>query len=300
MDLSIVIVNWNTKDYLQKCINSIYENTKGISFEIIVVDNASSDVSIETVKSIFPSVKLIENSENLGFNAANNQGIKISSARYILLLNPDTIVLSTALSEMVRFMDGNEDAGALGCKILNPDGTLHLYFRKHPTLGKEVIRLILPERFTLEELRTKPQDYESVHEVEVLSGSCIMVRKEVFDRIGLLDERFFMYGDDVDLCYQVKKDNRKIYYIPHAQIIHYGKQSSNQRRTEMAIEAYKSMYKLLKKIYGNKIGYTYKYFAIVISIFKIFCYSIIYLLGIKKKDMRRRIKGYAGIMTSNL
>ncbi|KPK38815.1 MAG: hypothetical protein AMJ78_09425 [Omnitrophica WOR_2 bacterium SM23_29] len=300
MDLSIVIVNWNTKDYLQKCINSIYENTKGISFEIIVVDNASSDGSIETVKSIFPSVKLIENSENLGFNAANNQGIKISSARYILLLNPDTIVLSTALSEMVRFMDGNEDAGALGCKILNPDGTLHLYFRKHPTLGKEVIRLILPERFTLEELRTKPQDYESVHEVEVLSGSCIMVRKEVFDRIGLLDERFFMYGDDVDLCYQVKKDNRKIYYIPHAQIIHYGKQSSNQRRTEMAIEAYKSMYKLLKKIYGNKIGYTYKYFAIVISIFKIFCYSIIYLLGIKKKDMRRRIKGYAGIMTSNL
>lgn len=296
IDLSICIVNWNTKDYLQKCLNSIYENAKDINFEIIIVDNASTDDSVKMVKREFPEVILIENKENLGFNAANNQGIKKSRGRYILLLNPDTIVLSNALNEMVQFMDGNENAGVLGCKILNPDKTVHFYFRKDPTLKKEIIKLLLPERFTLEEMRTKPQDYETVHEVDILSGCCIMVRKEVFNKIGVLDEKFFMYCDDVDLCYRVRKNNWKIFYIPSAQIIHYGKQSTNQCKTEMVIESYKSTYKLLEKIYGRLTAYLFKFSAVVISILKIFLYLVFLFFGNKKQEMKRRLKGHFGII----
>lgn len=299
MDLSIIIVNWNAKKFLADCLRSVYENTKDIIFEIIVVDNASNDGSAEMVQKEFPHVILIENKENLGFNAANNRGIKISKGRHILILNPDTIVLGGALNQMMKFMDDNKDTGALGCKILNSDKTVHFYFRKVPTLKKEIIKLLFPKLVSLKEKRVDPQDYETIHQVEILSGCCMMIRKDVFNKIGLLDERFFMYEDDVDLCYQIKKNNWKIYYIPSAEVVHYGKQSTNQCKAAMTIESYRSTYKLFEKIYGNFSSYSFKCSAVLISSLKVMSYLLIYILSANKKEIIQKIKGHFGIIKTS-
>ncbi len=296
MDLSVAIVNWNTKDFLRQCIKSIYENTKVISYEIIIVDNNSSDDSSDIVKQEFPDVALIKNKENFGFNKANNQAIRASRGAYILILNPDTIVLDGALENMVKFMDDNQQAAALGCKILNEDGTLHPYFRNIPILWKEIIRLILPERFTLDELKTKESDYGYIHEIEVLSGCCMMIRRATFDKIGLLDERYFMYGDDIDLCHQIIKNKMKIFYTPDASIIHFMKRSSRQCKAAMSIEAFKSMHKLLRKLYEAFPALIYKCCALVISSLKFICYVSFYIFYKNKSDLRERIKGHVGII----
>jgi len=296
MDLSIAIVNWNTKLFLKQCIESIHKSTKKIVYEIIVVDNNSKDGSQEMVASEHKEVILIKNTDNLGFNKANNQAISISKGDYILILNPDTIILDGATDKMVEYMNENRQVAALGCKILNGDGTLHPYFRNIPSLGKEIIRLMLPDRFTLDESRTRASDYEYCHEIEVLSGCCMMVRKDTFNKIGLLDERYFMYGDDIDLCYQIKKSKMKIFYTPDASIIHYMKGSSRQCKADMSVEAYKGMHKLLRKLYGIYPALIYKCCAMITSGLKIICYAPFYVVKIRKNDLRERIKGHVGII----
>ncbi|MFA5164594.1 MAG: glycosyltransferase family 2 protein [Candidatus Omnitrophota bacterium] len=296
MDLSIAIVNWNTQLLLKQCIESIRKTTKEITYEIIVVDNNSKDGSQEMLSSEYKEVILIKNIENLGFNKANNQAIKVSKGDYILILNPDTVMLDSAADKMVRYMAENQQAAALGCKILNGDGTLHPYFRNVPSLGKEIMRLILPERLMLDESKTKANDYEYTHEIEVLSGCCMMVRKTTFERIGLLDERYFMYGDDIDLCYQIKKNKMKIFYMPDASIIHYMKGSSQQCKAEMSIEAYKGMHKLLKKLYGAFPALVYKCCATLTSGLKIICYLPFYVVGVRRGDLNERMKGHLGII----
>ncbi|MDD5008629.1 MAG: glycosyltransferase family 2 protein [Candidatus Omnitrophica bacterium] len=296
MDLSVVIVNWNTRLLLKQCIDSIHKATKRISYEIIVADNDSKDGSQEMIASEYKDVILIKNNKNLGFNRANNQAIKESKGDYILILNPDTIVLDDATEKMVKYMRENPQAAALGCKILNGDGTLHPYFRKIPTLGKEIIRLMLPERFTLDELKTKDIDYEHSREIEVLSGCCMLVRRSTFDKIGLLDERYFMYGDDIDLCHQIRKNRMKIFYIPDASIIHFMKGSSRQCKAEMSIEAYKGMHKLIRKLYGAFPALIHRLFATIVSSLKLICYLAFYCVHNKKNDLRERIKGHMGII----
>jgi hypothetical protein len=197
---------------------------------------------------------------------------------------------------MVKYMRENPQAAALGCKILNGDGTLHPYFRKVPTLRKEVIRLILPERFTLDELKTKGSDYEHSREIEVLSGCCMLVRRSTFDKIGLLDERYFMYGDDIDLCQQIKKKKRKIFYTPDASIIHFMKGSSSQCKAGMSIEARKGMHKLIRKLYGVFPALVYRFCATIASSLKLICYLAFYGIHKRKDDLREIIKGHIGII----
>ncbi len=295
-DLSVIIVNWNAGDFIINCIKSIYDNTKNITFEVIVVDNNSSDSSCEHIKSKFADVILIENKNNLGFARANNHGIKQSSGRCILLLNPDTVVLLDSLEKMVELMDNNKDVGGLGCKILNPDLTTHRYFRKDPSLSKEILKLILPERFSLEEKRTKPGEYKNEREVQVLSGCCMMVKREVFDKIGLLDEDFFMYGEDVELCQRIRKSSWKIHYTPYAKIIHYGKKSTEQIRTQMSIEGLKSTFKLLKKNSGSFNAMLYRLAIFITSILKIIIYSSLFVLSLKKQVFGKKVEWHLSVI----
>jgi len=253
MTLSIIIVNWNTKQLLNNCLRSIYENAKKIDFEIIVIDNASSDNSVKMVKEQFPQVTLIENHKNLGFAKANNQGLKVAKGKYILFLNSDTQVISNAIEIMVDFMEKNPNIGASGCKLLYPNAKLQHSCRMFPnfcvylliTLG---IRHLIPNAKIFRRYLMLDWDYNEIREVDQLMGAFIMTSRKVINRIGGFDERFWMYFEEVDFCYRVKKANWRIVFNPRAKIIHYLSQSGKQwTRFKKTKEAQISMRKYFKK-----------------------------------------------------
>jgi len=256
LDLSIIIVSWNVRDLLLDCLNSVYAETKGVSFEVFVVDNASSDGSAEMVEQEFPQVKLIRNQENLGFAKANNQAIRQSKGRYVLLLNPDTVVVNDALANMIPFMEAHQDVGAVGPRLLNPDGTVQLWCGgSFPTPLTEFFRLaklsyLFPKSRIFGRRLMSFWDRNDTREVDLLSGACMMVRREAINQVGLMDEDFFMYADDVEWCYRIKKAGWKIYLYSDAEIIHLVGQSMLQSADKMAVEAYKSMYLFFKKHYA--------------------------------------------------
>ncbi|MFH0886738.1 MAG: glycosyltransferase family 2 protein [bacterium] len=227
IDLSISIVSWNCKDLLRKCLKSIYENTSKISYEVFVVDNASADGSADMVAAEFPKVTLFRRTGNDGFTVTNNQAIRASKGRYIILLNPDTIVKPGALDTMVKFMDEHPDAGALGPKLLNPDGTLQRSCLSFPNMWVFILRNLFIEALmpwnpiTRKYLMTD-FDHDHIAEVDQPMGAALMVRREPFGKVGLLDEKIHIFFDDVDWCYRIKKAGFKIYFTPEAHIIHYG------------------------------------------------------------------------------
>jgi GT2 family glycosyltransferase len=202
--------------------------------EIIVVDNASDDGSVEMLKQYFPTVKLIENSKNLGFSKANNIGLKIAEGKYILLLNPDTLVSENTFEVMINFLRQHPDAGMAGCKILNPDGTLQLACRRSfPGLWTSFCKVtglgaIFPQSRIFARYNLTYLSEDKTYEVDAISGSFMMLRRELFEKIGGLDEQFFMYGEDLDLCYRTQKAGFKVYYVHSTQIIHYKGESTKR------------------------------------------------------------------------
>ena len=230
MDISIIIVSYNTKDFLLKCINSIYENVKGVSFEVIVVDNASSDGTKESISnSKFPSsnFKLVENKENFGFSKANNIGIKKSTGRYVLFLNPDTEIKKETLEYMTEFMDKTKDAGAATCKVLMPNGKIDdASHRGFPTPWNSFSHFSGLSKFFG---KTKLfggynlgfMDFSKTHVIDALAGAFMFVRREAGEEVGWWDEDYFFYGEDLDFCYMLNQKGWKIYYVPEVSILHY-------------------------------------------------------------------------------
>ncbi|HUW23164.1 MAG TPA: glycosyltransferase family 2 protein [bacterium] len=255
VDLSIIIVNYNVKHRLRECLQSIYGNTKKISFEVTIVDNNSRDGSVDMVKSEFPEVELIENHQNLGFAKATNQGLRENKGRYRLLLNPDTIVLPNALDKMVEFMEANSHAGALGCRLLYPDGRLQPSCRSFPTLitaffENTGLEKLFPKSKVMGRHRIGYWGHNDIREVDQPTGAALMVRGEIISQVGLMDEQFYMYYEDIDWCFRIKKKGWKIYFIPLAQIIHYGGQSAGLNMPKMRIQGYKSRHRFFRKHYG--------------------------------------------------
>ncbi len=226
MKLSICIVSWNVAELLEKCLISIKKHPPTCAYEIIVVDNASKDMSPDVV-GLFPEAKLIQNTKNLGFSAANNQAIKESCGEYVLFLNPDTEAAPGALDELVSFLDGQSKAAAVAPKLLNPDKSLQRSCMGFPTLGAMAMRQLFIEQLWRGNPYTKKYlmtdlDYDRSSEVDQPMGACLMVRKNVLDRVGTFDEHSFMFFDEVDLCYRIKKAGLKIFFTPEAQVIHHG------------------------------------------------------------------------------
>lgn len=254
VDLSVSIVNYNTKEFLRKCLKSIYENTHKISFEAFVVDNNSKDGSTKMVKKEFPQVNLIENEMNVGFAKANNQAIKKSSSRYILLLNSDTIILPNSLDMMKSFMDHHPQTGALGCKLLNPDMTLQPSCREFPSFmtllfESTFLDQLFPSNKTIGRYKLSSWNHNETREVDQPMGACLMVRKKTVEEIGLLDEGFYMFFEEVDWCYRIKKRDWKIYFLPKAKVIHYGGRSVGKINFKMFFSWHKSRYRFFKKRY---------------------------------------------------
>lgn len=218
--VSIIIVNWNTKDLTLQCLESVFKNIKRISYEIYVVDNGSTDGSPAAIKTKFPQVNLIINKENKGFACANNQGIPTAKGKYVLLLNSDTVIFPESIEKMYKFLEETPAAGAVGCELLNEKGERQFSARRYPN-----IRFALRKYFLIDKQAYDYEMHSPPFEVEALSGACLMVKKEVFTKIGLLDESYFMYSEDIDLCYRIKKAGWSNYFMPNVKIIHLGSKS---------------------------------------------------------------------------
>lgn len=258
IDLSIVIVSWNTSALLRECLETVYKYTSGIAYEIFVVDNNSSDDSAEMVRHYFPEVHFIGNRENTGFSRANNQAIRMSSGRYIALLNPDTVLIEDVFTPLINYADQFEKIGAIGPKILRRDGRTIQYScaRKLPTLYFDFCRLAgISKKFSKTRLfggeYLSHWDHNSSRNVEGLVGACMVVRKKTIDQVGLMDENQFMYGDEIDWCKRMLDDGWIIRYFAGASIIHYGGESSRQVKVTTSIEAEKAKMYFYSKHYGR-------------------------------------------------
>lgn len=257
--VSIVIVNWKTPDLLAACLDSIATRDSGhANFEIFVVDNNSGDGSVEMLKERFPNVLLTENPQNVGFAVACNQVIPEATGRYILLLNPDTTITDNAISAMAEFLEARSEVAAVGPKVLNPDGSLQLACRRSfPSVSAAFFRLsylskLFPANEKIARYNLTHADPNQELEVDALSGSCMMVRKEVVDEIGLLDEDIFMFGEDIDWCWRIKENGWKVVYIPSSVIYHVHGASSRLRPIGATINLHKGMEVFYRKHLAKK------------------------------------------------
>lgn len=245
-DLSICIVNWNTADLLRGCLSSILRETWRISLELIVVDNDSRDDSASMVRREYPCVKLLANTENVGFARANNQAFAEASGRYVLVLNSDTVVLPNALDILVQFMEVHPEAGATGCKLLDSNGLVQRScWQGFPSMQTEVIDALFlwklfPRLPWVRNSEISVEDLENELAVDHLLGACFVVRREVIDSIGGMDDRIFLYLEETDWCYRIKSGGWQIYYLPAAKVIHIGQQSARQDPERTLPEMYRS------------------------------------------------------------
>lgn len=211
------------------------------------------------VREKFPQVHLVENRENVGFARANNQAIQRSTGKYILLLNPDTLVLSGALQALIDFLENHPAAGAAGAKVLNPDGSLQISSHPLPTLSREFWRLFhLDALSPCAEYPLTKWETNRPQEVDVLMGACLMLRKEVLDQVGFLDEEYFMYSEEVDLCYRIQHAGWRLFWVSQAEVVHFGGQSTQQAPTEMFLNLYHGKIKYFRKLNGWSAAQIYK------------------------------------------
>jgi len=251
MDVSIIIVNWNTKEYLLQCLGSIYQFVKGLEKEVIVVDNGSIDGSMVAARKRFPETMFIENQINLGFAEANNQALSLSKGKYILLLNPDTRMKEGNIESLLSFMDSHPEAGIVGAQLLNPDGSKQNSIANFPSLAtellnKSLLRWLFPEKFP-----GKEKDYPEPFEVDSVIGACMMVRRDALNQVGLLDEDYFLFLEETDWCYRMKRAGWKIYHVPQAEVYHFQGKSAETVKKRARVEFYRSRYHFFKKNRGH-------------------------------------------------
>lgn len=255
MDVSVIIVNWNTRNLLRDCLASVYASISNIEFEVIVIDNASSDSSADMVRVEFPQVLLMQNDTNKGFAAANNQGIAAARGRYVLLLNSDTVVLNNAVEKVVCFADSHPQAGVVGCRVLNPDGSLQLTCFMFPSVFNMFLSItylykLFPRSTFWGRERMSWWDRDDEREVDVVTGCFMLVRQEGIKQVGLMDDKFFMYAEEADWCYRFREAGYRLLFTPNAEIIHLGGASSKQVKPKMIAQWKKSMLLYFRKHRG--------------------------------------------------
>ena len=318
-DLSIIIVNWNVCELLRRCLHSAFQlplsnlqppasnfqpptpnfqlPTSNFQTEVIVVDNASSDGSVAMVEAEFPQVRLMANSENVGFTVGNNQGIAISRGRYILLLNPDTEIVGDALATMVEYLDDHPRAGALGPKLLNPDGSIQSSRRRFPTLAtafleSTILQQWFPHNRVTRHYYITDRPDDEVQEVDWVTGACLLARREAIEEVGLLDEGFFMYSEELDWCRRIKAQGWKIVYLPTARVIHYGAQSSEQVKSFQHIQFQRSKIRYFRKHHGPRQAEALRLFILATYVYQLIVEALKWLVGHKRSLRATRVKAY--------
>ncbi|QGQ98466.1 glycosyltransferase family 2 protein [Paenibacillus psychroresistens] len=261
MDVSILILNYNTRELTLNALQSVYESISSYSFEVILVDNASKDDSIEHIQREFPQVKLILNKENVGFAIANNQAMRISQGRYVLLLNSDTLIQQDTLAIMLQFMDKHPEVGAAGCKLVLQDGSLDKACKRgFPTPSASFyyafgISKLFPAVPRFNQYQLGYKDPDDAYPVDCLVGAFMFVRRAAIDQVGMLDEEFFMYGEDIDWCYRIKQAGWVNYYYPKTQILHLKGASSRRKPVKIVYEFHRAMWLFHRKHYQKNYPY---------------------------------------------
>jgi GT2 family glycosyltransferase len=276
---SICIVTYKVRGLLRDCLNSLAESTR-LDYEVIVVDNGSQDGVVEMLHAEFPSVEVIENDQNLGFTRPMNQAMHLSHGKYVVLLNPDTLILPGALDTLVAFMQDHPEVGICGPKVLNRDGSLQKPCRRGESRPWAVftyfsgLARLFPKSKLFGEYLMNYMDEDQTHPVAGVSGSCMLVRRETINQIGYMDERFFAYQEDADYCYQARQAGWQIYYLPQARIIHYGGMGGSRVQPYRSIyEWHRSYFLFYRKNYArdyfflfNGLYYTAMFFKLIASL----------------------------------
>lgn len=264
MKLSIIIVNWNTRDLLLQAVGSVMDYPRDFSYEVIVVDNHSQDQSVSTLKRAYPQAIVIENDRNLGFAKANNQALEIAKGEYVLLLNSDTIVREGALEALVSYCDKHPEIMMAGPKLLNEDGSFQFASRRNLPNPSRAIRYFLGldrKKTSSSSYKRFDDDPDQTEYVEAISGAAMMFRREVYESLGGLDESFFMYGEDLDFCKRVGDRGWKIAYVAEARIVHLGGEASKQRKIKSLWVFYASMWTYYKKHLAVRHGWFFNVFV---------------------------------------
>ncbi|MDO9565359.1 MAG: glycosyltransferase family 2 protein [Candidatus Desulfaltia sp.] len=299
MDVSIIIVNWNTKKLLLDCIRSIHETVKNISFGIWLVDNASTDGSVEAVKQNYPDVKIIQNKRNLGFAAANNIALERMRGQYALLLNTDTILTNGAVENLFDFMEKNSDAGMACGQLLNQDGSKQNSIANFPCIhslicNESLLQILFPKKFP-----GKRREYKKPVEVDSCIGACLMVRKKAMDEVGLLDKRYFFFFEETDWAYRMKQSGWKIYFVPSAKIFHIQGQTVGHNVVSRVM-FYRSRYIYFKKWHKN----SYPLICLIIFV-RLLINTILSLAGVvatigMHAGIRRKLSVYSRLILWHL
>jgi len=286
MELSILFVNWNSVNYLRQCLASIYESTQGVEFEIIIVDNASPEGGVETLKQLYPDIRIIQSAENLGFARANNLGFLNSTGSYVLLLNPDTQLIGPAINIMLETIKTLPDAGIVGCKLLNTDLSVQITsIQKFPTILNQALDI---EYFQLRWPHCPLWDIGPLFsndvkllKVEVITGACMLLRREVFQQVGMFCEDYFMYAEDIDLNYKIKQAGFTNYYDGEATIIHHGGKSSSRQQVGhwSTIMKYRAMGRMFQKTRGRLYSALYRTVIGCVAVGRLALLVLAYALG---------------------
>jgi N-acetylglucosaminyl-diphospho-decaprenol L-rhamnosyltransferase len=309
-DLSIIIVNWNVKNLLRRCLNSLlkslgYGSGPQLTTQLIVVDNASKDGSVAMVRDEFPEAHLIANEENLGFTKGNNQGIALSDGRYALLLNPDTEVVEDAVLQMVAYMEDHPHVAALGPQLLYPDGRIQSSRRRFPQLRTAYVEgtFLQPwfrDSSMLKRYYVLDSSDDETQAVDWIVGACLLMRREALDEIGLLDEGFFMYSEELDWCYRARKSGWEVVYLPTAQVIHHVGKSSEQVLPIRHIQFQRSRVLFFKKHHGYWSAESLRLFLLATYLWQMIVEALKWVVRHKRPLRYRRMVAYWQVLRSGL
>lgn len=327
--LSVVIVSWNVRRLLRRCLASIYQSLalsgrehagpEDLEIQVIVVDNGSRDRSVDMVKARFPQVELIANQVNRGFTTANNQGIARAQGEYTLLLNPDTEVLGNALAEMVTFADHHRNVGMIGPQLLNPDGTVQSSRRRFPTLatafvestwlqyrladvksGSLVDALTTPLRRLLERYYVADRPDDVTQDVDWVTGAAMLARREAVEEVGLLDEGFFMYSEELDWCRRLREADWRVVYLPTAQIVHHAGKSSEQVVAARDVHFHSSKVHYVRKYHGALAAEVLRWYLLANYGLQLGIEAAKWLLGHRRPLRAQRMTAYGQVLRSGL
>ena len=314
LDISFLIVSWNVRELLKRAVQAILDDTRDLEIEIVVVDNASRDGTVEMLRAEFPNVRVIANNENVGFTRGNNQGLEIAQGRYLFLINPDTEIQRGATRALLNFMDAPENArvGIVGPQLVYADGSLQSSRRRFPKFSTALFESTkLQQWFPRNRVLTNYYLLETsdlaIQDVDWLVGAAMFVRRAVYEQIGGLDERFFMYSEEMDWCYRAKnarfsaKDSGwRVVYFPNARVLHHEAKSSEQVRAQRDIYFHSSKVRYFQKHHGVLQGELLRYFLLSMFAFQWLEEGAKFLLGHKRELRAERIKGYAQVIRSGL
>ena len=316
VDLSIVIVSWNVRALLEQCLRSIggigspHAPTSSSPteidrpIEVIVVDNSSADGSAAMLRSEFPSVRMIANANNRGFAAANNQGIAVARGRYVMLLNPDTEVIGSALPTMIAFADANPCVGVVGPQLLFPDGSIQPSRYRFPTLLTAMFEStwLQPHapRLVLDRYYVRDQPDHATHDVDWVRGAALMVRRETVDEVGLVDEGFFMYSEELDWCRRIRGAGWRVVYLPEAQIIHHEGKSSEQALAARHVNFQTSKVRYFRKHRGKRAAEALRLVLLTNYVWQVVVEGAKWLIGHRRELRAQRLAAYAAVLGSGL